>query len=260
MGKLLEQRRSLNNNVKQYEKRVEELEEQLNHVQSLASVGMTWAMVSHEINNILTPIINYASLAIQCPDDKALTEKALQKASLLSEKAATILRRGMKFAGQDEAGSEKVFVNLQELIEDVFATLGRDISKDRITCEIEVDRSLSVFANPTGLGQVLLNIIVNARQALLETQKTRRLSICAEMTETGTIIKVSDSGAGISKDNLNKIFEPFFTTKADSKSGSGHGLGLTFCKRIIEAHDGAISVESTPDVGTTFKIMLPNDF
>ena len=101
-----------------------------------------------------------------------------------------------------------------------------------------------------------MNLILNARDAMLAKGGT--LKIKADQTKNQTTIEVTDTGCGIEPENLNRIFTPFFTTKSKEDSQTtGSGLGLAFCKKIIDEHAGTITVESTPSKGTTFKITLP---
>jgi len=136
--------------------------------------------------------------------------------------------------------------------------LCRDFGKDGITVEIQIPRGLSIWAVPVQIQQVLMNLILNARDAMLPGGGT--LTIRAADKIDTVHIEVSDTGCGIEPDDLANIFDSFFTTKNDEKASSencGSGLGLAFCKKVIEAHNGSISVESEPAMGSTFKISLP---
>ncbi len=153
---------------------------------------------------------------------------------------------------------EKKNAKLSTLVEDIFTCLCRDFSKDQITVNIEIPQDLTVWAVPVQIQQVLMNLILNSRDAMLPQGGV--LTIKAQDTAESVQIEISDAGCGISPDDLKNIFEPFFTTKADKKSTaetSGCGLGLAFCKKVIDAHDGTIKVESIPSKGTTFQISLP---
>ena len=153
---------------------------------------------------------------------------------------------------------EKENARLITLVEEIFTCLCRDFAKDGITVEIRIPEDLTVWAVPVQIQQVLMNLILNARDAMLARGGV--LAIKATENNDVTQIEVADTGCGIESADLENIFESFFTTKINKKSASGYsgsGLGLAFCKKIIEAHEGCISVESRPAQGSTFKITLP---
>jgi signal transduction histidine kinase len=213
-------------------------------------------MIGHEINNLLTPVASYAALALNNPDDKRLIEKALQKAVGNSERASKIMHSMVALANGENR--QKKGCRLIVLLEEVFNCLGRDFAKDKITVKTEIPEELTVWGVPVQIQQVLMNLILNARDAMLPAGGI--LTVKAQHTPGTVSIEVSDTGRGIEPDNLKKIFEPFFTTKADKNSASQNsacGLGLAFCKRVIDAHGGSVSVESEPDQGSTFVVTLP---
>jgi len=213
-------------------------------------------MIAHEINNLLTPSANYAALALKNPDDKDLAKKALQKAVRNCEQASKIM--GSMLAVANGETEKKGDVLLVALVEDVFQCLCRDFAKDGITVKTRIPEDLKVRAVPVQIQQVLMNLILNAREAMLE--RGGILTIEGRTTTDGVEIEVRDTGCGIAAGDLRNIFEPFFTTKKNKKPGLQHfscGLGLAFCKEVIDAHGGYISVESKPDKGTSFKIIMP---
>jgi signal transduction histidine kinase len=222
----------------------------------LANMGVASYMIAHEINNLLTPIGTYAGLALENPDDVELGKKALGKAVRNCERASQIMESMLALANGER--QEKENCMLAELVAEVFSCLVRDFSKDGITVDAQIAEDFEIYAVPAQLQQVLMNLLLNAREAMLGRGGVLRIK--AENTEKGVEISVSDSGSGIEASNLEEIFKPFFTTKTggDSPSGRlGSGLGLAFCKRVVEAHEGNISVESKPGEGSTFKIVLP---
>lgn len=153
---------------------------------------------------------------------------------------------------------EKKDTKLITLVEEIFTCLCRDFAKDSITVQIQVPEDLTVWAVPVEIQQVLMNLILNARDAMLP--RGGILTIKAQDSVDAVKIEVADTGCGIEPADLNNIFELFFTTKPDKKSPSqnlGSGIGLAFCKKIIDAHQGHISVESKPAKGTTLEITLP---
>ncbi len=213
-------------------------------------------MIAHEINNLLTPLANYAALALNNPDDKSLVEKALEKTVQSCERASKIMESMLAMA--DGERQEKKNARLIALVEEIFTCLCRDFAKDGITVKIRIPEDLTVWAVPVQIQQVLMNLIFNARDAMLP--RGGILSVKARESSDAVQIEVADTGCGIEPGDLKNIFESFFTTKTDGKRPSEHsgsGLGLAFCKKIVDAHGGCISVESKPAEGSTFAITLP---
>ncbi len=256
MTSIIEKRRSLHKSLEEQQQQNDTLKLQVGQLQALANVGTATYMIVHEINNLLTPVANYAALALDNPDDKALTEKALRRAVRNCERASKIMESMLALvSGETQAKKD---TKLIVLVEDVFTCLCRDFAKDGITVEIRIPEDLTIWAVPVQIQQVLMNLILNAREAMLPRGGV--LTVRAQDTTDMVQIEVCDTGCGIEQADLKKIFELFFTTKVEKKlpsQNSGFGLGLAFCKKVIDAHKGCISVESEPAEGTTFKITLP---
>jgi len=252
---IIEKRCSLHNSLANQQQQNETLRLQISQLQVLANIGTATCMIAHEINNLLAPLANYAALALNNPDDKALTEKALQRAVRNCEHASKVMESILAMAnGQAQ---ERKNVRLTNLVNEIFTCLCRDFAKDGITVEIRIPEDLIVRAVPAQIQQVLMNLILNARDAMLP--RGGILTIKAQDTVDAVQIKVTDTGCGIEPADLKKIFEPSFTTKTGKNSPSGttgSGFGLVFCKQTIDAHGGSISVESEPAGGSTFKITL----
>ena len=249
MTRLLEKRVCLHRKVEDHQQQVDALKTRLNSLQGLANIGSATCMIAHEINNLLTPISNYAALALSNPQDKVLTEKALTKAARNCERASKVMESILALAnGQKQ---ERQNCNIASMVEEVFNCLCRDFAKDSITVNISIPKDLTIYAVPVQIQQVLMNLILNARDAMLPGGGT--LNITASDNGKNILLEVSDSGCGIKPESLSKIFEPFFSTKKDN----GTGLGLTFCKRIVDEHGGTISVESEIARGSKFIITLP---
>jgi len=252
---ILEKRQSLHRRLATQRQLSDQLQSQLGHMQALANIGMISAMIAHEMNNILTPLGNYAYLAMKHPEDSELTRKALEKTTTNSRRAAKILDSMLAMANGRPRKMD--WHPVKAMVEDIFSCLARDFSKDRIKVVVDIDDELTVFAEDICLQQVLMNLILNAREAMLPKGGT--LTISARQ-DTGSVrIEIADTGCGIERCDLARIFQPFFTTKVESSQAAHHGagLGLAFCKRVVEAHNGAISVDSQAGCGTTFRITLP---
>ena len=256
MASITEKRLALHRHLEIKKQENNELKKQLSQLQHFANIGTVSHMIAHEINNLLTPLRSYATFALQNQDDKELSEKALQKTAKNCERVAKIMESMLALAdGQEQ---EKQNVSIRALVEDIFTCLCRDFSKDRIKVEIDIPADLTMWVVPVQVQQVLMNLIINARQAMLSRGGT--LTIKAAQTQDSVEIEISDTGDGIKPEHLEHIFDSFFTTKKNHKfteEHSGTGLGLAFCKKIIEEHEGRISAQSRSGSGTKFKIVLP---
>ena len=233
-----------------------ELRCQNNQLQAYANIGSATCMIAHEINNLLAPLANYAAMALKNPEEHPLVRKALEKTVRNCEQASKIMQSILALANGQEQQREHVL--LRVLVEEVFGCLARDFGKDVITVVLKIPEDLMIKVVPVQIQQVLMNLILNARDAMLERGGV--LTIKASGDAETVCIEVSDTGAGISRVDLEHIFEAFYTTKRTGNlvgEHSGSGIGLAFCKRIVEEHEGSISVESTPGRGTTFRIALP---
>ena len=256
MASIIEKRRCLHRHLRSQEQRNTTLKSQISRLQALANIGTATCMIAHEINNLLTPLAGYAVHALNNADDKSLSEKALQKTIQNCRRASRIMESMLALAN-GETGRKKDN-RLITLVEQVFTSLCRDFSKDGITVNIQIPNELTVCAVPVQLQQVLMNLILNARDAMLPGGGVLTIEACD--TAEAIQIQVCDTGCGIEPAELSNIFEPFSTTKTDKKSPSGQcgsGLGLAFCKQVVESHGGSISVSSQPAKETTFTITLP---
>jgi signal transduction histidine kinase len=252
--KIIEKRLNLHKNLLAQQQESALLHSQIARLQALANIGTAASMIAHEMNNILTPLTTYAQLALNNPDDKPLTQKALQKTALNAARAAKILESILSMVNGEQL--EKKSSRLTLMIDEIFTCLCRDLKKDKIIVQNSVPVEFTIWAIPVQFQQVLMNLILNARDAMLSGGGT--LVISASETPAESIVEISDTGSGISPDNLSRIFEPFFTTKTASSSvHRGAGLGLAFCRQIVDAHSGRITVTSQLQCGTTFKIVLP---
>jgi len=253
---IIKKRLSLHKNLHEQQQENTSLQMQIGQLQALANIGITTSMIAHEINNLLTPLSNYAELALNNIEDSELVEKALRKTVRNCERASKVMQSILAVANGESQNRQNT--RLISLVEEIFNCLCRDFSKDKITVDIRIPEELTVWGIPVEIQQVLMNLILNARDAMAPFGGV--LTIEARDTSDEVEIIVSDTGCGIEACDLEKIFEPFFTTKTLGNSSShtnGSGLGLAFCKKVIEEHEGSISVVSAPDKGTKFEIILP---
>ena len=231
------------------------LRSELRRLQAMATLGELTGTATHEFNNVLMTVINYAKLGIRNRDD-ASRDKALSKILEASERAAKITNTILAQARNRSESLEPTC--LGRIIEDSLVLLEREMNKYRISVEKELDASTpAAHANGNQIQRVLLNLLINARQAMPEGGSIYiRL---APSSEEGWIeLMVRDSGLGIPQEKLPHIFEPFYTTKngPDESGKGGTGLGLAACKEVIDMHRGRIRVESTVGKGTAFVIRL----
>lgn len=243
------------------QRQLDSLKEQLTETQRLATIGTISAVIAHEFNNILTPIINYSQFALKAAEsdkpDMALIKKALTKSVNGSEKAAKICASMLSLARGESSFAS---VDVQRVVDEVLSVLARDPQKDGIALRVQVAPGTLVKGDPIQLEQVLLNLLINARHAMLGKGGSLTVKAGPAADDPATVrIQVIDTGPGIPDKHLPKIFEPFFTTKATAKPGQskGTGLGLTICKEIVTRHHGRIDVASAPNKGTTFTLLLP---
>jgi len=226
------------------------LEEQVRHADRLATIGQLAAGVAHELNEPLGSILGFSQLAIKCPGLPHQAELDIQKISNASLLARDIVKKLLIFARQ--MPSQKIKVNVNRLVEEVL-----NFFKSRCAQEgVELICSLSpnlpgIDADPSQLNQVVINLIVNALQAMPQGGD---LKIQTLYEENQVLIVVEDTGIGMSDEVLEKIFTPFFTTK---EVGEGTGLGLPVVHGIITSHGGSVRVKSKVGQGTRFEIQLP---
>jgi two-component system, cell cycle sensor histidine kinase and response regulator CckA len=240
------------------------LEEQVRHAQKMEAVGTLAGGVAHDFNNLLTGILGYANvLKLRAePDDPVykgadVIERAAERAAELSQQLLGFARKGKL---------QERPVDLRRVTADVVAIVSRTLDK-RIDISQRTDGSEAVVSGDPGqLQQVLMNLAVNAADAMPDGGELTFGIRLVELDEAycrthpdatpGTYLQlsVSDTGVGIPEDVQDRIFEPFFTTK---EPGKGTGMGLATTYGIVRNHEGFIQVYSEPGKGTTFKVYLP---
>jgi signal transduction histidine kinase len=255
LSQIIQKRRSLNNEINLQVEQNKELQARLAKLQTLANLGTISAIVAHEINNILMPLGNYAQVALSNMEDTQLVQKALEKTVHNSARASEILESILAVVNGEAI--EKKVCRLKQLVEEVFSCIGRDFGKNCVKVRLEISEGLDIHAVPVQMQQVMMNLILNAREAMIPSGGT--LTIKAAHQQDTVVIEVSDTGCGIESENMEKIFEPFYSTKTtQGPTGRvGAGLGLLFCKEVIDSHNGTINVESELGKGTKFTIVLP---
>ncbi|MFI4855692.1 MAG: sensor histidine kinase [Phycisphaerales bacterium JB065] len=253
--------------------RVADLEAQLERAERLVTLGSMTGSVAHELNNMLTPLLSYAGLALSNLDDEAIVRKALQKTLQTAERAGEVtdsLLRSTCGANRTVSGS----CLLNAVVDDAFASLVRNPSRDGVEVLIDVPSELQLAISHGAMQQVLMNLILNACDAmrpgpgtLAITARTAHVDIDQPCSHGNTnknhsneaVIRVADTGPGMPPDLIDSVFEPLVTTKTEPRSEQrgGAGLGLTVCRKLITQAGGDITVRSGQGLGTCFSIRIP---
>ncbi len=249
---------------KQAEQEKQSLQSKLVQSQKMESIGKLAGGVAHDFNNLLSSIIGYGELALMKTPDDYLVKEYIELILEAGEKAAALTRQLLAFSRKQVL--EMKVVSINTVIENMLNMLGRIIGED-IALELNVKTPGKRILGDSGqLEQVLMNLVINARDAMPDGGRLTIETTDAEVDEKSAkdhegvkdghyvVLTVSDTGVGISKKVQKRIFEPFFTTKG---LGKGTGLGLSTVYGIVKQHGGQIFVYSKPNKGTTFKIYLP---
>jgi PAS domain S-box-containing protein len=226
------------------------LEEQLQHTEKMASVGLLAAGVAHEVNTPLAGISSYTQLLRGQLEPEDPRQQVLEKIEKQSFRAAKIINGLLNFSRSSGTEFERVDVNKAVL--DVLSLVEHQLEGSRIRVRRELADSLPpVRGNENRIQQVFFNLILNARDAM---PSGGWLTLATSSSEDTVVVEISDTGHGIRREHIRRIYDPFFTTKG---IGQGTGLGLSVSYGIVQEHGGAIFVESTPGQGTTFQVALP---
>jgi signal transduction histidine kinase len=241
-----------------------ELRERLLISDRMASMGMLAAGVAHEINNPLAAVIANLELVVAAIGDVARelgieprlrdVFEELEDVRESTERICQIVG-DLKIFSRSPDEEQRGPVEVNRILESSLR-MARNEVRHRAKLVVDYGEVPAVEANEARLGQVFLNLIINAAQAIAEGDADNNLIRVATRIDPGELvaIEVQDSGSGIPPDRLARIFDPFFTTKP---VGDGTGLGLSICHRIVEGFGGTISVDSEVGTGTTFRVLLP---
>jgi two-component system cell cycle sensor histidine kinase/response regulator CckA len=239
---------------KKLEDQTRDLYHQLLQAEKLAALGQTISGVAHELNNPLATILTWAErLSQRSVDEK--TRRGLETILSESERAAKIVRNLLTFARKRQ--STRAMVDLNHVVRE---TLTLRAYEQRITNIAVVDALASglphVFADAHQVQQVLLNLIINAEQAMLGANGRGTLVVRSwhDLEREAVVLEINDDGPGIAEELQPKIFDPFFTTK---EVGKGTGLGLTVAYAIVQEHGGRIRLASRTGTGASFYVELP---
>ncbi|HHL34011.1 MAG TPA: response regulator [Desulfobulbaceae bacterium] len=240
------------------------LERQLRQAQKMESIGRLAGGIAHDFNNVLSIIMGYSDLLLTLisPDDPMREQIQLIHDS--GSKAATLTRQLLAFSRKQVL--EKKIISINTIVQDFLKILGKMAGEDIIFTTYLAEKSCTVEADPGQIEQIIMNLIVNAKDSMpgggkiiietAEVQLDRHYVDKRIEVKPGkyVLLAISDTGEGMDEDVLPKIFDPFFTTK---EQGKGTGLGLATVYGIVKQHDGYIYAYSEKEKGTTFKIYFP---
>jgi signal transduction histidine kinase len=239
---------------KRLEDQARDLYHQLLQAEKLAALGQTISGVAHELNNPLATILTWAERLSQRPVDDQM-KRGLEIILSESERAAKIVRNLLTFARKRH--TTRAMVDVNQIVRETLALR----SYEQTLANISIIEALAsglpmAFADPHQFQQVLLNLIINAEQAMLAAngRGTLVLRTWQDLDGDAVVLEVNDDGPGVPEDVQPRIFDPFFTTK---EVGKGTGLGLTVAYAIIQEHGGRITVKSEPGAGASFFVALP---
>ena len=248
--KLIQWGKTLEKQVEERTKKLKEMQDSLIQSEKLASLGKMAAGIAHEINNPLTSILINSHLLLEKTDDDPYTKESLNLITEETSRCSSIVKGLLEFSRQNPPKKEPADINM--LIANTSALLENQFKFQNIEVKKDFDSNLpNVKIDTSKIRQVLWNLMINASEAMPDGGKLI-ISTSLSENEKKVVIKITDTGKGIPKENINKLFDPFFTTK---ESGSGLGLAVTY--GIIQQHQGSIKADSEVGRGTTFTVVLP---
>lgn len=231
---------------------LEEAQEALVHSEKMAAFGQIGAGIAHEVKNPLAGILGYAQLTKRKLDKDDPLMKNLETIEKETKRCKAIIDNLMKFARQEKM--EKRPTNINHVINDAIAIVDHQLTINNVILEKELDSHLpDIMASANQIQQVLMNLMINAQQAMAGERGT--INISTQLLENGFVeVSIRDTGPGMTEEVRDKIFEPFFTTKT---VGQGTGLGLSVSYGILRDHDAQVIVNSAPGEGANFILRFP---
>ena len=251
---------------KQAEEERKKLEAQIQHAQKLESLGVLAGGIAHDFNNLLVGVLGNAELALMDLPPESPAREELQHISTCAQRAADLTKQMLAYSGKGRFAVQ--VLNLSKLVEEMAHLLEISISK-KVALEYNFAADLpSIEADATQVRQVVMNLIINASEAIGERSGVVTVSTGATEADRAYLsetyldeslpegdyvyLEVTDTGCGMDEETRKKIFDPFFTTKF-----TGRGLGLPAVLGIVRGHRGTLKIDSEPNRGTTFRVLFP---
>lgn len=229
------------------------LEEQLQQRDKLSSIGLLAAGVAHEVNTPLTGVSSYTQMLLGMFPETDPKHALLLKVRRQADRATDIVNNLLNFSRTGSA-TEFTDIDIHPVLDDTLQLLAPQLRSSQIEIVRNYDPDITqVFGNSGKLQQVFTNLLMNARDSIVGGGRIT-LSTHSNGDDEAVVVEISDTGVGIDPENVAKIYDPFYTTKG---VGRGTGLGLAVTYGIVQEHSGHITVNSAPDRGTTFRIVLP---
>lgn len=263
IGRLATAFNNMAESLKKKEVEKQHLEEQLRHSQKMEAIGTFAGGIAHDFNNVLTGIIGFGQILQTTINEDALLKSHVQQILKSAKKGANLVQSLLTFGRKQILNPEPV--NANGIIENIRGLLSRIIGEDIELHTVLSEKPLIVMADSGQIEQVLLNLAINARDAIADkgsitiniksVKGSERFTSSSGPEKSGfALICFSDTGKGMDDYTKERAFDPFFTTKG---VGEGTGLGLSMVYGIIKQHNGYIDISSKPGKGTTFEIYLP---
>lgn len=242
------------------------LEQQFHQAQKLESLGVLAGGIAHDFNNILTVIMGHCYIARQDPESAQDYKASFEQIEAAGSRAADLCRQMLTYAGKSPLIQTRI--NLWLLVDEVTRMLQSAIKKN-VAIVLDLNQRIpNILGDSAQIQQIVMNLIINAAEAIGDASGTIRISLTKETIEAdhnktdffGTVIlagiyaclEVTDNGSGMNEETQKRIFEPFYTTKS-----TGRGLGMSAISGIIKAHNGMLQLKSAPGLGTSFRILFP---
>ncbi len=244
---------TLEQKVQERTQELQKVQDQLIRAGKMAALGELAAGVAHEINNPLTGVLTFSSLMLKKVDDKHPWKRDLENIVEQTTRCRNIVRGLLDFARQRKPDKKEWDIN--KLIEQTIGLLENQARFQNIKIVKEFKKDMPMlFLDGDQIQQVFMNILINAADAMAGSMGT--LTVKTDLRDGKALISFTDTGCGMSREQLSRVFTPFFTTK---ETGKGTGLGLAISYGIVQSHNGDIEVESEVGRGSTFRIKLPID-
>lgn len=250
------------------EDQVKRTRDELESISQLETLGLLTGAIAHEFNNILTPVLSYARVALESPEDRDLCQRALERAAIGVERASRIASSVLRLAGRDRDAGSTETCSPAAALQGALACLPQPLDAAGIELRVGIPDTVSLSIPQTDLEHVLLNLLLNSCRAIGKgggvievTAADSEPGACSTWNTPGPPppmvgLTIRDDGPGIDDLTRAGLFQPF-QKRSGSSDPQGHGLGLAICRRLIEAAGGTITTEPNTARGAAFVIHLP---